>query len=156
LLSLYWFGTRGIGMADKKCAGGKEEPLAYDAGVLPTLKRAYFLVLPHAHLLDLAGPLQIVATLRELGIAQVAVECISPQANIRTFQEVALREIRPLPARLVEGDVLFVIGSKLDDALMQSPAWREAVACAPAPFCLRRPVCWTDESARRTTGSFGN
>jgi transcriptional regulator GlxA family with amidase domain len=115
-------------MADKKCAGGKEEPLAYDAGVLPTLKRAYFLVLPHAHLLDLAGPLQIVATLRELGIAQVAVECISPQANIRTFQEVALREIRPLPARLVEGDVLFVIGSKLDDALMQSPAWREAVA----------------------------
>jgi transcriptional regulator GlxA family with amidase domain len=61
-----------------------------------------------------------------LGIAQVAVECISPQANIRTYQEVALREIRPLPARLVEGDVLFVIGSKLDDALMQSPAWREA------------------------------
>ncbi|MBT2324120.1 helix-turn-helix domain-containing protein [Variovorax paradoxus] len=90
------------------------------------MKRAYFLVLPHAHLLDLAGPLQIVATLKELEIAPVVVECISPQANILTFQEVALREIRPLPTRLEEGDVLFVIGSKLDDELMQSPAWHEA------------------------------
>lgn len=39
-----------------------------------------------------------------------------------------MREIRPLPARLAEGDVLFVIGSKLDDALMQSSAWHEAAA----------------------------
>lgn len=92
------------------------------------MKRAYFLVLPNVHVLDLAGPLQIIATLNELELAQVCVECIGPRLAVEAFQNVGLRKIRPLPSRLVEGDVLFVIGSKLDDALLMSPAWREAVA----------------------------
>lgn len=91
------------------------------------LKRAYFLVLPNVHVLDLAGPLQIIATLRELGLAQVSVECIGPRPTVQAFQNVALREIRPLPPRLVKGDMLFVIGSKLDDVFMRSQPWNEAV-----------------------------
>lgn len=92
------------------------------------MKHAYFLVLPNLHVLDLAGPLQIVATVKELGIADVRVECIGPQSAVQAFQNVMLREVRPLPARLRPGDVLFVVGSKLDKALMTSQSWREAVA----------------------------
>ncbi|RYF49298.1 MAG: hypothetical protein EOO27_33880, partial [Comamonadaceae bacterium] len=80
-------------------------------GDLGKLKRAYFLLLPNAHLLDLAGPLQLVATLEELGIARVAVECIGPHATVRTFQKITLLDIQALPKRLAESDVLFVIGS---------------------------------------------
>jgi hypothetical protein len=41
------------------------------------LNRAYFLVLPNVHMLDLGGPLQVIATLAELGIAPVSVQCIT-------------------------------------------------------------------------------
>jgi len=99
-----------------------------DFGGPRMLKRVYFLVIANAHLLDLAGPLQIIATLKELGIARVTTECIGPRNSLRTFQRVVLGDIAPLPPRLADGDVLFVIGSKLDDSLMQSAAWAEAVA----------------------------
>jgi transcriptional regulator GlxA family with amidase domain len=92
------------------------------------VKHAYFLVLPNLHMLDLAGPLQIIATLKEVGIADVDVECIGPQRAVQSFQNVMLREIQPLPLRLRSTDALFVIGSKLDTALMASASWREAVA----------------------------
>lgn len=91
-----------------------------------TMKRAYFLVLPNVHVLDLAGPLQIVATLNELGLAAVAIECIGPQARVRAFQGNWLAELRPLPQALVEGDVLFVIGSKLVEQTTRSPDWLAA------------------------------
>lgn len=92
------------------------------------LRRAYFLVLPNAHLLDLAGPLQIVSTLSELGIAKVSVECVGPETNVRTFQKVGLSQLQPLPSRLIDGDILFVIGSKVDAALLRSHAWMRAAA----------------------------
>lgn len=94
----------------------------------PALRHAYFLVLPNTHVLDLAGPLQIVATLKELGIARVEVDCVGPQAAVRTFQNAVLAEVRPLPQQLRPGSVVFVVGSKMDAALTASRAWREAVA----------------------------
>lgn len=91
------------------------------------MRQAHFLVLPNTHVLDLAGPLQIVATLKELGIARVEVECIGPQAAVRTFQNAVLTEVRPLPLQLRPGTVVFVVGSKMDAALTASRPWREAV-----------------------------
>ena len=91
------------------------------------MKRAWFLVLPDVHMLDLAGPLQIVSTLPELDIAQVSIHCIGPSRALQSFQNVGLQHIDPLPPRLEKGDVLFVIGSKLSPALQGSPAWRETV-----------------------------
>ncbi|MEF7614653.1 helix-turn-helix domain-containing protein [Aquincola sp. MAHUQ-54] len=87
----------------------------------------HFLVLPHLHILDLAGPLQVMATVQELGIAPLAVQCIGPQEAVPAFQHLLLRQVQPLPARLAGGDLLFVIGSKLDERLMASRPWREAV-----------------------------
>lgn len=109
-----------------------------------TLRRAFFLVLPNLHILDLAGPLQIVATLPEMGIAQVQAQCIGPQSNLRCYQDAALGEVAPMPERLAQGDALFVVGSKVDDALTASAPWKEAVAWLRAQKgCLPPgvPVC---------------
>lgn len=89
------------------------------------MKHAYFLILPNTHVLDLAGPLQIVTTIKELGIADVTVECIGPQSTVQTFQRLTLSDVHPLPARLRADSALFVIGSKLDAASMGSAVWKE-------------------------------
>lgn len=90
------------------------------------INRAFFLVLPRVHMLDLAGPLQIMATLDELGIAGVGIQCIGPDPQVSAFQKVVLGQVAPLPEKLEADDVLFVVGSKLDDALQGSPAWKSA------------------------------
>jgi len=92
------------------------------------MKRVFFVILPNVHLLDLAGPLQIVATLAELGLARVATHCVSPQSQVDAFQGVRLADIQPLPTVLLEGDVLFMVGSKLTDPLNRSPQWLETAA----------------------------
>lgn len=89
------------------------------------MKHVYFLILPNTHILDLAGPLQIVTTIKELGIADVNVECIGPQSTVQTFQRLTLSDVHPLPARLRADSALFVIGSKLDSASMGSVVWKE-------------------------------
>ncbi|SEL91105.1 Transcriptional regulator GlxA family, contains an amidase domain and an AraC-type DNA-binding HTH domain [Roseateles sp. YR242] len=91
------------------------------------MKHVYFLVMPAAHMLDLAGPLQIINSLPELGLAEVRIRCISPAASVESFQPVTLTNLQPLPATLPAGAVVFVIGSKLSPALMRSEAWRRAV-----------------------------
>lgn len=91
------------------------------------MKRALFLVLPDVHLLDLAGPLQIVHTLTELGLAKVAVQCIGPSPRVRSFQGAMLDEVLPLPSRLTAQDVLIVIGTKLSVGAMRSSAWRQTI-----------------------------
>jgi transcriptional regulator GlxA family with amidase domain len=95
---------------------------------LKHLKHAYFLVMPNTHVLDLAGPLQVVATLKELGLADVGVECIGPLDAVRTFQTAMLSDIRPLPARLRPGAAVFAVGSKLDATLTGSRPWLDAAA----------------------------
>lgn len=90
------------------------------------MRHAYFLVLPDTHVLDLAGPLQIMATLKELGLANVGVECIGPTSVVRTFQTAVLTDVRPLPARLAPDAALFVVGGKLSASVMNSRQWLEA------------------------------
>lgn len=90
------------------------------------VKSVYFLVLPSVHILDLAGPLQVLATVAELGIAPLEVRCISPLPSVRSFQNVQLHDVGPLPTRLREGDALIAIGSKLQNGLESSPAWLSA------------------------------
>ena len=92
------------------------------------MRHAYFLVLPNTHVLDLAGPLQIVSTLKELGLANIEAECIGPVGTVQTFQNATLSAVRPLPTKLRPGAALFVIGSKLDAALTHSKPWLDAVA----------------------------
>lgn len=92
------------------------------------MNRAFFLVLPQAHILDLAGPLQIIMTLEELGISSIKTQCIGPQSNAEAFQRVMLGQLAPLPEKLGADDVVFVIGSKLNNGLMSSRAWLDAAA----------------------------
>lgn len=92
------------------------------------MKSAHFLVLPGVHILDLAGPLQILSSVQELGIAPLAVRCIGPHSSVRAFENVLLGEVAPLPAHVNAGDVVLVIGSKLQPALRTSDGWRDAAA----------------------------
>ncbi len=91
------------------------------------MKHAVFLVLSNTHVLDLAGPLQIIASLNELGMAKVAINCIGPQCTVKAFQNITLSDVQPMPPRLSANTVLFVIGSKIDHAVMRSLQWKEAV-----------------------------
>lgn len=77
------------------------------------MKRVLFLILPNVHMLDLGGPLQILGSVAELGIAPLALQCIGPRPQLTSFQGAALQALAPLPARLQDGDVVIAIGSKL-------------------------------------------
>lgn len=90
------------------------------------LRHVYFLVVPAAHVLDLAGPLQVIHSIREVGAGEVEVTCIGPNSSIFAFQPLTLADIQPLPDRMPPGSVLFVIGSKLSAPLMRSTAWKTA------------------------------
>lgn len=92
------------------------------------MKQAYFLLLPEMHLLDLAGPLQIMATVHELEIAKLRLSCIGPHRKLRSFQGVWLTQIEPLPTQLTHDDVLFVVGTKLHAAGGASPVFFETAA----------------------------
>lgn len=79
------------------------------------MRNAWFLLLPDTHILDLAGPLQAMATCPELEMAPLQIRCISPTPAIQCFQSITLGGLQPLPDTLEAGDVLFVIGRKLLD-----------------------------------------
>ncbi|WP_431258603.1 GlxA family transcriptional regulator [Roseateles chitinivorans] len=91
------------------------------------MKNVQFLTMPSTHLLDLAGPLQVIHTVGEMGAGSIDVGCIGPEASVGAFQPLTLTDIRPLPRVLPPDSVLFVIGSKLTPALMRSTAWRRSV-----------------------------
>ncbi len=77
------------------------------------MRTAWFLLLPQTHILDLAGPLQALGSCAELDLAPVEVRCTAPQPEIHSFQGVTLTGLEPLPERLDEDDVLFVVGNKM-------------------------------------------
>lgn len=91
------------------------------------MKSVHFLMIPSAHVLDLAGPLQVIHSIGEIGAGTVDVRCIGPEVSVGAFQPLTLTDIRPLPHTLPPDAVLFVVGSKLTPALMRSSAWRKAV-----------------------------
>nr|WP_307163451.1 helix-turn-helix domain-containing protein [Cupriavidus necator] len=84
-------------------------------------------MLPNVHMLDLGGPLQILASVSELGIGPLKVRCVGPHSSVPSFQGPALSQVERLPARLASGDVVLAIGSKLLDTLTRSPAWHDSV-----------------------------
>ncbi len=91
------------------------------------MKRALFLVLPNVHLLDLAGPLQIIHTLTELGLANITTQCVGPSPRVQSFQGTWLDDVLALPSQLSAHDVLFVIGTKLTAGAMRSAPWRQSI-----------------------------
>ena len=89
--------------------------------------RAYLLLLPDTHVLDLAGPLQVLSSVGELELADLEVRCVSPHPTLQTFQGIALSGLDPLPASLGRRDVVFVIGSKLGTGTIESEGWQMTV-----------------------------
>lgn len=75
--------------------------------------RIFFVLPPHVHMLDLAGPLQVLDSLSALDIASIDLRCVGPLQELTSFQGVALTAVQPLPAHLASGDVVIVVGSKL-------------------------------------------
>lgn len=86
---------------------------------------AYFLMLPGIHMLDLAGPLQILSTVAELGIGPLGVRCVGPHSSVQAFQGIELSRVAPLPARLLADDLVLAIGSKMTNTLIRSQGWRD-------------------------------
>lgn len=82
--------------------------------ILP-LRRIWFVVPPRVHILDLAGPLQVLNGINEFGIAPLSLRVVGPESQPASFQGVRLADIRPLPSRLDTGDVVMVLGCKLDE-----------------------------------------
>lgn len=93
------------------------------SGQTRRLRDVYFLVTPSTHVLDLAGPLQVIHSIQEVGADTVSVTCIGPEGSIDAFQPLTLTNIQPLPAKLPPNSVLFVVGVKLSTQLMRSKAW---------------------------------
>jgi transcriptional regulator GlxA family with amidase domain len=91
------------------------------------MKRIYLVLPPRAHVLDLGGPLQILGSLAELGMAPVELRCVGPVQALKTFQGLALSGLGPLPARLTHGDVIIVVGFKLATDMGLTPAQQDIV-----------------------------
>jgi transcriptional regulator GlxA family with amidase domain len=77
------------------------------------MARIFFVLPPQVHLLDLAGPLQVLNSLSELRIASTHLLCVGPLKELTSFQGVTLSAVQPLPAHLASGDIVIVVGSKL-------------------------------------------
>ncbi|CAH0647496.1 MULTISPECIES: GlxA family transcriptional regulator [Pseudomonas] len=77
------------------------------------MRTIWFLLLPGTHILDLGGPLQIMASLEELRLAPVSVRCIAARQQMSSYQGVTLSGLHPLPEQLSPEDLLFVVGNKL-------------------------------------------
>lgn len=95
---------------------------------VPVMNTVYFLVLPNVHMLDLGGPLQILSSVAELGLAPLTVRCVGPHSSVTSFQGPVLGRVERLPARLDSGDLVIAVGSKLLDTLTASPAWHDTAA----------------------------
>ncbi|WP_254225636.1 GlxA family transcriptional regulator [Burkholderia glumae] len=90
-------------------------------------KRVWLVLPPRVHMLDLGGPLQLIASLAPLGIARVAACCVAASETLTSFQGVAMAGLAPLPARVTAGDWVMVIGSRYDFRVPLS-AEHEAIA----------------------------
>lgn len=100
------------------------------------MKRVLFLLVPQVHMLDLGGPMQILGSLPEFGIAPLELRCIGPQAQLSSFQGATFSAVEALPGQLRDGDLLMVIGSKLQ-------------LDAPLPPTYQQAAQWLREVARQ-------
>lgn len=110
------------------------------------MRTLWFLLLPGTHILDLGGPLQIMASLEELKLAPINVRCIAASQQVGSFQGVTLSGLHPLPERLAAQDVLFVVGNKLsaipgETALMTATAQWLAQVVRHTPDVTLCSIC---------------
>ena len=103
------------------------------------MRTAWFLLLPNTHILDLAGPLQVMSTCPELGIAPLQIRCIGPSPQIQCFQAINLTGLEPMPQSLAAGDLLFVIGHKLGPLDSTQAAQQQAVVDWLAQMAAKTP-----------------
>jgi transcriptional regulator GlxA family with amidase domain len=111
------------------------------------MKRIFFVLPPQVHILDLGGPMQILSSLSELGIASSEVVCVGPLKELTTFQGLALSAVQPLPAHLASGDLVIVVGFKLSLDEPLAPAqihiinWLQSVVKPRLGEILLASVC---------------
>ncbi|MGO4808224.1 GlxA family transcriptional regulator [Cupriavidus sp. 2MCAB6] len=91
------------------------------------MKRIYLVLPPNVHILDLGGPMQVLGSVAALGISPVELVCVGPLKELTSFQGLALSAVRPLPARLVAGDVVIVVGFKLAVSALSTPEQQQIV-----------------------------
>ncbi|SAK15308.1 AraC family transcriptional regulator [Burkholderia multivorans] len=91
------------------------------------MRHVLFVVPPRVHMLDLSGPLQVLNSLVELNLASLSLRLVGPQAQPASFQGVQLMGIEPLPPRLNVGDIVIVVGCKLDKRAYPNPQQLQVV-----------------------------
>jgi transcriptional regulator GlxA family with amidase domain len=73
-----------------------------------------FLILPHVHLIDFAGPMQVFYEAQDFG-ADISLEYCSPDGDISTSTQFPLGKLKSFrEINLSAGDHLFVPGSQVD------------------------------------------
>ncbi|WP_199029743.1 GlxA family transcriptional regulator [Ralstonia sp. ASV6] len=111
------------------------------------MRRVFFVVLPHVHMLDLGGPMQVLESLAGLGIASVPLRCVGPRHEVTSAQGAALTALHPLPKHLERGDVVIVIGSRLaldtpvTPEQLEAIAWLQTVVAPRLPEITLASVC---------------
>ncbi len=111
------------------------------------MQRVLFVIPPQVHLLDLAGPAQMLATVPEMGIAPLPLVYLGATPDAPSFQGLGLGPLQPLPGHLRTGDVVIVVGNKhvpgsLDeDANAQIVRWLRDVVTPALPEIHLASVC---------------
>jgi transcriptional regulator GlxA family with amidase domain len=85
------------------------------------IRRVSFVVPPQVHMLDLGGPLQLFASVSELGLAPLPLRVVGPQPRLTSFQGLRLADVEPLPVRLDAGELIVVVGCKLAKGARPTP-----------------------------------
>lgn len=85
------------------------------------------MVLPKAHIIYLSGPLQIFNEFNEANNEQVEIHICGPKSEVELQQNISIKIAEQLPSSLKAGDVVFVIGLKHDQDVLDSEAVKETV-----------------------------
>lgn len=80
------------------------------ADILTPPKRVYFLVLDGVHLLDLAGPAQILSNIDDLDL-----HYISPRSEVCAAQGMSINKLESLPEKIPLNSWLLLIGTRVLD-----------------------------------------
>ncbi|WP_347557173.1 helix-turn-helix domain-containing protein [Robbsia sp. KACC 23696] len=92
-----------------------------------SMQRVWFVIPPRVHILDLAGPLQVLNGVNEFGIAPLVLRAVGPEIQPDSFQGVRLTDVQPLPLRMTPGDVVMVLGCKLNEGALPTVQQRQVV-----------------------------
>lgn len=88
---------------------------------------AYFLMLPDVHLMDMSGPAETLQESNKLHGRYFDIHYVGPHRSVYSSQGPRLGDLSPLPERVNRGDLVFVCGIGLDEALFDSPPVQAAL-----------------------------